>query len=232
MSPDTNTEKKTGPEFLRRCGPKILPVQINDAQKLESAIRKARLEDEVDENEKTHKQVVKKYNEEREANLEQLKILRAEVKKAERLAPVDIFEQYWRGMVEVVRADTNEVIDRRSPNPSELQRSLPKSVLGEMEPSELLEEAAQSQRASEDDDGDLDDVTDDELDLLEDEPDEKSEPPAPEDEGSQEDYDEAFEARAAEKEQAKEAEKSVGNKRGKKAAAAPKKSGGSKKKRK
>lgn len=61
----------------------------------------------------------------RKAEIEaDMKILRDECRNEERIMPVECYERFAAGMIEIVRSDTGEVVDRRPASAAERQRDM------------------------------------------------------------------------------------------------------------
>jgi len=138
------------PEVLRRLQ-KNLPVVLSEVDQLEVAKAKARRERELRQLEKDKSESNASFTtkiKEKEAEIEKLG---DELDAEARVMAVDVFERFSSAtgskMIETVRADTGAVVDRRAASLGELQRHLPNlsgkpmSVLGDMEPGDLLAEA-------------------------------------------------------------------------------------------
>lgn len=146
------TDKITRKSVLRE-----LPVELADQELLEVARDKARREAALEELQASFTDVKRDWNARIEADEKVIAQLGAIVRTGQRRQPVDCFERYQtegehKGKVEVVRKDTDEVVERRVADLLEARNALPP------EEGDVAAQAARMQRAAgveENDEGDV-----------------------------------------------------------------------------
>lgn len=151
--PTETEEAPRAPEILRQ-GVKQLPVPLTPSEFNALAKKKARAEAELRQIEQDAADTAKSFKQ-RVSDVEKtIERMGAELVAESVDRAVEFVERYNFGpptaMIELVRLDTGAVFDRRAPSIGEMQRFLPgvggpageRSVLGDMTPESVLDEAA------------------------------------------------------------------------------------------
>lgn len=153
MTTQTQTEDIVKDNITRE-----LACELDDRDVLTIARAKAKAEAELEElqEEIDDERTVQKAR--LEAVEKRIEIMGAEIRTGEQRRPVPCYERFVSGMIEVVRKDTNEVIDRRAASLVEAQKVMPMTD-APADDASTLEQAAHKQRgfAEDDDESDPDD---------------------------------------------------------------------------
>lgn len=134
-----------------------LACELNDRDVLTIARAKAKAEAELEELQEEIDDERTAQKARLEAVEKRIEIMGAEIRTGEQRRPVPCYERFVSGMIEVVRKDTSEVIDRRAASLVEAQKVMPMTD-APADDASTLEQAAHKQRGfAEDDDEEADD---------------------------------------------------------------------------
>lgn len=142
--------KPTG-EIHRTGLMRELPVKLDLQDMVDVATNKSMLENERDKIELKAKEAAKVAKAEVEALDERIATLRAQLIAGERRTVIECFER-WRGnLLEVVRGDTNAVVETRTATLKDTQADLPAMAAAQADAAKTQADAG----VSEDDEGDV-----------------------------------------------------------------------------
>lgn len=161
---DTTTPEEEKPEILsRRITP--LPVELTQDDFVEIARAKARKEKLIAQLETDKSDSSKAYDKRIKEAEKDVERMGEELDSGKREMPIEVIEIFAKSvdgsrpaMIETIRTDNGKVVDRRAPTLGEMQRHLPHvdqrpggpSVLGDMSPTDVMDEAAAAARDEED----------------------------------------------------------------------------------
>lgn len=145
----------TATQEIHRTGlQRELPCKLKQHEWLEIAVKKSRLEDELEEVKEQFDQVKEQWKKRITEIEDRIAVHRVELRTGEQKRVVECFER-WKGQViEIVRDDTGEVIDSRTASLRDTQQQIP----GTEEDEAAQADAAATQRSAgvaEDEDGDV-----------------------------------------------------------------------------
>lgn len=132
-----------------------LPCRLSPDEMLDIAIRKSKLEAQLEEKEEEFAENKREWTKALEEIESRIGVMRSELRTGEQRRVVNCHER-WRGqLIEIVRDDTGEVVDTRASTLRDTQQSIPGT--GE-DGDEQQADAARTQRdagVAEDEDGDV-----------------------------------------------------------------------------
>jgi hypothetical protein len=133
-----------------------LPCRLSPDEMLDIAVRKSKLEGELEELEEEFSEEKRSWNKRLEELEGRIGVMRSELRTGEQRRVVTCFER-WRGqLIEIVRDDTGEVVDTRASTLRDTQQTIPGT--GDAGDDEQQADAARTQRAAgveEDEEGDV-----------------------------------------------------------------------------
>jgi len=131
-----------------------LACELNDRDVLTIARAKAKAEAELEELQEEIDDERTAQKARLEAVEKRIEIMGAEIRTGEQRRPVPCYERFVKGMIEVVRKDTSEVIDRRAASLVEAQKVMPMTEEPPADDASTLDQAAHKQRGFAEDDED------------------------------------------------------------------------------